>query len=113
MDICEISLYKAKIGSKDEYPTVFDCLAATKHLLHAGKQELDYLLTHENHIPTNYKGTGIHRSTPLFFGGTIMCDERDNQYIHALYHKHGRGWVTERYWLSYPLPPNAYFATVT
>jgi hypothetical protein len=103
MHTCELLLHKEEekrcLGS---YHSVSEVISATKQLRHAGERELSRLLKDESLIPCTFKGKEVHRSSPLLFCGTIYSDDRDNEYVIALYHKSARGWVTERYWLKDP-----------
>ena len=92
--------------------SVGEALASSPHLKHAGTKEMQHLLQNPDKAPMFLKEKQQNGTVnALLFGGTIEVDTHNNQYITALYFSKHRGLVTERYWLSYPLPENLCFAT--
>jgi hypothetical protein len=87
-------------------PSIAEVLHSTKHLQHAGKEELEYFLENPDEIPTATDECEVDPTDPKLFCGEIEYDNNNNEYVTALYYTKRRGWQTEKYWLSYPILPS-------
>jgi hypothetical protein len=93
--------------------TVGDALKAFPDLKHAGEAELCQLLENPDQAPVFLlQKTQKNAVNALLFAGTIEKDANDNDYVTAVYVKGAKALVTEKYWLSYPMPENLCFAVV-
>lgn len=108
MNMSNVTLYAHPPTEMAERPSVEEVLKKTQHLGHATRRELDYFLENEEEIPCLSGDEEIDRSEPRLFCGTVEEDDRGNKYVMALYYRRN-SWVTEKYWLSYPILPGMVF----
>lgn len=104
MSVCEILLYQEEDQDLDRIRTVADLMRAAKNVTHAGQKELDRWLSNPERIPDVLGRTYPCESLQVaLFCGSVYKDDRNNQYVMALYSLPRKGFVTEKYWLDDPV----------
>lgn len=111
MSVCEILLHQEEDQGRDRMRTVADLMRAAPKAIHAGQKDLDYWLSKPERIPEvllHKHSSGSLRVA--LFCGSVYRDERDNEYVTALYSVPRKGFVTEKCWLSDPITASFYLA---
>jgi hypothetical protein len=91
--------------------TVGEAIKAFTDLNHAGEVELHILLDNPEQTPVFLlEKSQTNAVNAILFAGTIKKDENGHDYVTAVYVKGAKGLVTEKYWLTYPMPGNLRFA---